>query len=147
MFLLLFHHALQRVLVLACRVHYSSDLSLGHLVWVDAALSHALGVNVQHDLHGVFACLVEDVLQDDNDEFHRRVVVVEQQHPVEIGPLGFRLGLSDRAGVVVTVAPVPDTAGNWNCTALSGSTLAVFTVFQSSARMPPVSPESGFHDQ
>ena len=50
-------------------------------------------------------------------------------------------------GVVETVPPVPDTAGNWNCTALSGSTLAVFTVFQSSARMPPVSPELGFHDQ
>ena len=49
--------------------------------------------------------------------------------------------------VVVTAVPVPDTAGNWNCTALSGSTLAVFTVFQSSARMPPVSPELGFQDQ
>ena len=50
-------------------------------------------------------------------------------------------------GVVVTAPPVLVTAGNWNCTALSGSTLAVFTVFQSSARMPPVSPELGFHDQ
>ena len=50
-------------------------------------------------------------------------------------------------GVVVIAAPVPDTAGNWNCTPLSGSTLAVFTVLQSSARMPPVSPELGFHDQ
>ena len=51
------------------------------------------------------------------------------------------------SGVVVIELPVPDTAGNWNCTALSGSTLAVFTVFQSSARMPPVSPELGFQDQ
>jgi len=55
MFLLLFHHALQRMLVLACRVHDAGDLGLGHLVWIDAALPDALVVDVQHDAHGVFA--------------------------------------------------------------------------------------------
>ena len=50
-------------------------------------------------------------------------------------------------GVVVTFPPVAVTVGNWNWTALSGSALAVFTVFQSLARIPPVSPEFGFHDQ
>ncbi|MNL78135.1 hypothetical protein D3C87_2044570 [compost metagenome] len=54
MFLLLFHHALQRMLVLACRIHHAGDLGLGHLVWIYAALTDPLLVNVQHDLHGVF---------------------------------------------------------------------------------------------
>src|SRR5262245_66546896 len=31
-------------------------------------------------------------------ELHRRVIVVQQQHAVEIGPLGLRLGLGDDRG-------------------------------------------------
>jgi hypothetical protein len=62
MFLLLFHHALQRMLVFACRIHNSRDLGLGHFVWIYAALTHPLLVHVQHDLDGFFTRFVEDVL-------------------------------------------------------------------------------------
>src|SRR5690606_30174384 len=63
--LLLFHHALQRVLVLACRVHHARDLGFGHFVWIDAALPDPVIMDVQHDPHRVFSRLVEDVLQDE----------------------------------------------------------------------------------
>ena len=59
------------------------------------------------------------------------------------------LGSTSRstAGVGVGAGVTAGVPGSANCTARSGSTLAAFTVVQSSARMPPVSPEFGFHDQ
>jgi hypothetical protein len=47
--LLLFHRALQRMLVLAGEIHDLGDLGLGHFVGEDAADPDAVVVDVQHD--------------------------------------------------------------------------------------------------
>ena len=39
--------------------------------------------------------LLKKPLQHMHDELHRGVVVVEEQDPIEAGPLGLRLGLGD----------------------------------------------------
>src|SRR5690606_40263883 len=75
----LFHCALQRMLVTAGGLHHHGDLGLGHLVGEDAADPDAMLVHMQHDAGGVLARLVEEALQHVDDEFHRRVVVVDRK--------------------------------------------------------------------
>src|SRR6185437_14354288 len=94
----LLHHALQRMLVLAGEVHHLRHLGLGHLVREDAALADAVVMHMQHDACGGFVVFAEEALEDVHDEFHRRVVVVEDQHPIHVRALGLRLGLGDDRG-------------------------------------------------
>jgi len=69
-----------------------------HFVGEDSADTHTVAVDLQHDLHGLVAPLVEESLEDMNDELHRRVVVVQQKNLVEAGLLGFRARFRDDAG-------------------------------------------------
>src|SRR5580693_5730848 len=62
----------------------------GHLEGEDPADTHAVSVDMQHDLHGLVAILVEEALEDEDDELHGRVVVVEEKNLVEARFLGFR---------------------------------------------------------
>ena len=73
-------------------------LGFRHLEGEQAADPHAMAVDMQHHLDRILAALAEDLLQDMNDELHRRVVVVEQKHPVETELLGLGTRLSDDAG-------------------------------------------------
>ena len=61
----------------------------------------ALIVNLKHDAHSFAFRTVEDLHQDEDDEFHRRVIVVVEQHFVQrrlFQPLpGF--GQRDSAGL------------------------------------------------
>src|SRR5713101_5839610 len=91
----LLHHALQRMLVLAGEVHDLRHLGLGDLVSIHAAFADSVVVNVKHDSCGRIAVLVEEALQHVHYELHRRVVVIEQEHSVHIGPLDLRPGLGD----------------------------------------------------
>ena len=70
--------------------------------------AHTMAVDMQHDLDGGFAAFAEERLEDVNDEFHRRVVVVQQKDFVEAGFLGFRTRARDNAGSGSAVArPLP----------------------------------------
>src|SRR6266568_7232322 len=91
----LLHHALQRMLVLAGEVHDLRHLGLGDLVSIHAAFADAVVVNVKHDSCGRIAVLVEEALQHVHYELHRRVVVIEQEHSIHVGPLDLRPGLGD----------------------------------------------------
>src|SRR5216684_2141980 len=91
----LLHHALQRMLVLAGEVHDLRHLGLGDLVSIHAAFADSVVVNVKHDSCGRIAVLVEEALQHVHYELHRRVVVIEQEHSVHIGPLDLRPSLGD----------------------------------------------------
>src|SRR6476660_4350209 len=106
--LLLFHYALQRVLVLTRKVHHLRDLGLGDLIGEHATLPDTVMVDVEHDLGGGFSILLKEPLKDVNDELHRSVVVVEDQNAIEVRALGLRLDLGDdrsrrTAGVPVAV--------------------------------------------
>src|SRR6266849_2407357 len=104
--LLLFHHALQGMLVLACKIHHLRYLRLGDLVGEYSALPDSVMMNVEHDLGGGFDVLLEELLQNVNDEFHRRVIVVQNQDPIEIRALCLRLDLGDDGCGRTAAAPV-----------------------------------------
>ena len=74
------------------------DLCFGDVVGENAADSDAMAVDVQHDLDGGFAILVEELLEDMDDELHRRVVVVQDEDLVETRLLGLWACLGDDAG-------------------------------------------------
>ena len=71
-----------------------------NLVGEHAANTHAMTMDMQHDLHRFLARLAEEPLQDVHDELHRRVIVVQQKNFVEAGLLVF--------GRVFVTTPVPD---------------------------------------
>src|SRR3954466_9683420 len=74
--LLLFHNALQRMLVLAREIHHLRYLGLGDFIGKHAALPDPMMMDVEHDLGGGFSILLEELLKHVNDEFHRCVIVV-----------------------------------------------------------------------
>src|SRR5258708_164057 len=86
--LLLFHDALQRMLVFTGKVHDLCHLGLRHLVGKDSAFPDPVLVHMHHDPVGGLVVLVKKSLQHVHHELHRGVVVVEQEHPVEARPLG-----------------------------------------------------------
>jgi hypothetical protein len=60
--LLLFHHALQGMLVLARKIHHLCHLGLGDLVGEHPALPDPMMMDVEHDLGGGFNVLLEELL-------------------------------------------------------------------------------------
>ena len=73
----LFHHALQRMLVLAGKIYHLCHLGFGDLVSKNAALAQPVMMYMQHNLGGGFGILLEKFLKDVNDKFHRCIVVIE----------------------------------------------------------------------
>src|SRR5580765_1089592 len=80
------------------------NLGFRHIVGENAADADAMAMDVEHDLDSALAALVEDLFQNVDDELHRRVVVVENEHLVEAGLLGLGTRFGDDAGARVTVS-------------------------------------------
>jgi hypothetical protein len=78
----LLHHTLQRVLVLSrvCRdlLHFGGR----DIPRIDPTDADTFPMHLQHHLRGPFPRHAEELLQHQHDEFHRRVVIV-QQHDLE----------------------------------------------------------------
>jgi len=83
--------------------NHLGHFSFGDLVRKNTADTHTVAMDLQHDLHRLVAPFVEKTFENMNDEFHRRVVVVKQEHLVEAGTLGFRARLRDYAGADAVV--------------------------------------------
>ena len=79
----------------AGKVHHLRHLGLRNLIGKYPTLTYAVMMHMQHDLRRRLAILVEEPLQHVHHELHRRVVVIENQHAVEAGLLGLRLGPRD----------------------------------------------------
>jgi len=77
--------------VLAGKIHHLCHLGFGDLVSKNAALAQAVMMYMQHNLSGSFGILLEKFLKDVNDKFHRRIVVIEYQYPVEAWAFSLRL--------------------------------------------------------
>jgi hypothetical protein len=60
--LLLFHHALQRMLMFAREIHHLRDFGLRDLVSEHATFADAVMMNMQHDLGGRFHVLLKELL-------------------------------------------------------------------------------------
>lgn len=63
--------------------HHLCHLRLGYFEIVNAAYTLALRMYLQHDLGGTRAFHSENRLQNVHDEFHRRVVIVDEHHAVK----------------------------------------------------------------
>src|SRR5512132_2271383 len=100
------HHTLQRMLVFARIAGDLLHLGRGHVVRIDAANAHAFAVNLEHHLGCPLPGHAEEFLQYQNDELHRRVVVVEQQNLVHRRKLDLRL-LCLEYRVVLVLHDVP----------------------------------------
>src|SRR3954469_13740826 len=59
---------------------YLLHFGCSDILWIDAADPHALTVHLQHDLGRPFAAQEEEFLQNENDEIHGGIVVVQEQH-------------------------------------------------------------------
>ena len=79
----------------ARKVHHLRHFCFGHLVGEDATFTDPVMMHMQHDSRRGLTVLVEEALQHMHDEFHRRVVVIEDQHAIEVRLLGLRLGARD----------------------------------------------------
>ena len=82
----------------ARKVHHLRHLGLRDFVSIDATFADPVVMHMQHNSCGGFVILAEESLQHVHDEFHRRVVVIEDEHAVHARPLGLRLGLGDDRG-------------------------------------------------
>jgi hypothetical protein len=91
------------MLMLAGKIRHLRNLRLRHFVCIDPANADTFLMNMHHDPIGLLARLVEEPLEYVDDEIHRRVIVIEQEHLVKAGPLGFRLGLCNDPATLVCV--------------------------------------------
>lgn len=96
--------------MLTSKIHHQRHLGFSDLVSVYPTNPDAFVVDVKHDLGGLVLPFAKEPLQYKHDEFHRRVVIVEQQNFVERRFLGLGPRFRDdscAAFVVVsaTVAP------------------------------------------
>ncbi len=66
--------------------HYLRHLGLRDLISKDPADPFTTCVDFKHDACSVLTVQPEDLLQDIDDELHRRIVVVQQDHLVEGWP-------------------------------------------------------------
>jgi hypothetical protein len=64
------------------------DLALGDVPRVDAGDGVPFAVDGEHDVGGLGLGLLEELHQNHDHEFHRRVVVVVKEHLVELGGVG-----------------------------------------------------------
>ena len=80
------------------KVHHLRHLGLGYLIRVNAALADPVIMNVKHNPGCRLPILVEETFKNMNDELHGRVVVVENEHAVEVRAFGLWLGLGDDGG-------------------------------------------------
>src|SRR3989442_8590565 len=88
---LLLHHAFERILTLLREFLDGFNLGFGDLERVHPGDAHAVLMDMEHDPRRLGVLPVENGLEYFDDEFHRRVVVVEQDTFVQWRPLGLGL--------------------------------------------------------
>ncbi len=115
--ILAFFRALERMLVLARKVHDLGHFRFGHFERINAADAHPVIVDMQHDPGRLLARLVEEVLQDQDHELHGGVIVVQQEDAVERWFPGLRLrprGDAELSGGSGCLFPVSHGVPGWH---------------------------------
>ena len=65
------------------KTQYLAHFGLGNLSSKYAANTTTTGVHTEHDLYGFLTPFAEKLLQNENYEFHRSVIVVNQDNAVQ----------------------------------------------------------------
>jgi len=84
-------------------IHHLRNLGFGHFMAEHTYNGETLFMHSQHDFKGLRMIEAKEPLQHDDDEFHRRVVVIEQQHLVARRPLRPRAGLGQNTKVALVI--------------------------------------------
>jgi hypothetical protein len=100
------------VLVLAREVDHLRHLGLRHLVGENSAHRDALLMDLEHDPCRVLDPHREEALQHENDELHRRIIVVEHQHFIVGWLLGLGPGARRDSGLDLVEAIVARPSGH-----------------------------------
>ena len=79
----------------ARKVHDLRHLGLSYLVRKDATFADPVVMHMQHNSCGGFMILAEEPLKHMHNEFHRCVVIVENEYAIHVRPLCLRLGLGN----------------------------------------------------
>jgi hypothetical protein len=100
---LLFHNALQRVLMFPGEIHDHGDLGFRNFVSEYAALADTMLMHMHHDAARFIGILVKKSHQDVGHKFHRRVIIVQQENAIHarLLRLGFGAGDHSRPGTIV----------------------------------------------
>ena len=99
-----FQRALQRVSVLAGEVHHLIHFGFGDFVREHAAHPDAFLVDVEHHPGCLFQVHLEKPLEHHDHEFHRGVIVVEQQHLELAWFFGLGPGFGGNAKLVLAIS-------------------------------------------
>jgi hypothetical protein len=87
--LILLKRALQRVSALLCKIHHLCHFGFGDFIGKYAAHADAFLVDVEHNSGCGVGVHLEKCFEYMDDEFHRGVIVVEQQDFIQAGLFGF----------------------------------------------------------
>jgi len=82
----------------ARKVHDLRHLGLSYLVRKDATFADPVVMHMQHNSCGGFMILAEEPLKHMHNEFHRCVVIIENEYAIHVRPLCLRLGLGNNCG-------------------------------------------------
>ena len=84
--------------MLSSKIHDLRHLGLGDFVSKDTALADTVMMNMQHDLGRRFNILLKEFFQNKHHKFHGRVVIVQNQHAIEVWTLNLGFDFGDDRG-------------------------------------------------
>ena len=88
----LFHRAQQRKARLPRPFGDLVNAEFRDFAGVDAAYAYTLLMNGEHDFRRFFRAFAENIHQHQHHKFHRGVIVVVQQHAIQLGFAHFLFG-------------------------------------------------------
>ncbi len=90
--------------MLACEIHHLGYLGLCDFIGKNPTFADTMMMNMKHDTGRFFPVLLEKALHYMDDKLHGSVVIIQQQHTIEVRPFGNRFGSgSNNSSGVTTV--------------------------------------------
>ena len=83
------------------KIHHLLHFGFSNFKGEDTDNGHALFVDSQHDLSGLRMPDAKEPLKNEHNKFHRRIVVIEQQHLIQRRPFGLWFRLDGKADISV----------------------------------------------
>ena len=87
------------MLVATGKIHHLRHFGFGDFIRIHAHNGEPLLMYRQHDVEGLRMVQAKEPLKNVNNEFHRRVIIVQQHDLEHRRTLGARLGLGHKTGI------------------------------------------------
>lgn len=99
----LFECALKRMLILVREIHDLVHFGFGNFIRENPANADALLMDMKHDPSGLLEIHMEKALEDDDDEFHWSVIVIQHQNFEHTGFFGACAGLGRNPDLIIAI--------------------------------------------